>query len=146
MANALYDKGREAFLRGEISWQSDTMDVILVKTGSGGYTANLVEDQFLEDVPLGSRVALLSNNLEHGTQLQNKTTTAGVAGANDVRFDEVSGDEVGAIVIYHRKDTDTETTSPLVAYIDTGAGLPVTPTGVDIEVKWNKGPDKIFKL
>ena len=148
MANGLYDKGREKFLRGEISWNTGTIDAILVKIGGGvgEYNTNLATDEFLEDIPVAARVALLSDNTVNGTELTNKTTTAGVAAAADALFDEVTGDACGAIVLYERKTTDTETTSPLIAYIDTATGLPVTPTGVDIEVNWDNGANKIFKL
>jgi hypothetical protein len=47
-------------------------------------------------------------------------------------------------VIY--KDTGTAATSPLIAYIDTATGLPVTPNGGDITVTWDNGSNKIFKL
>ena len=51
---------------------------------------------------------------------------------------------VEAIVLY--KDTGTENTSTLIAYIDTGTGLP-TPAGVNsIAVSWDNGANKIFKL
>ena len=148
MANGLYDKGREKFLRGETSWNDGTIDAILVKigTGVGEYDVNLATNEFLEDVPVAARVALLSGNTVNAAALGTKTTTAGVADAADALFDEVTGDACGAIVLYERKVTDTETTSPLIAYIDTATGLPVTPTGVDIEVKWDDGANKIFKL
>jgi hypothetical protein len=38
-------------------------------------------------------------------------------------------------VIY--KHTGTESTSTLIAYIDSGTNLPVTPNGGDITVQWN---------
>ena len=49
-----------------------------------------------------------------------------------------------AVVLY--KDTGTESTSPLIAFIDSGTGLP-TPAGVNsIIVRWDNGSNKIFKL
>ncbi len=39
MANALYDKGREAFLRGQIDWINDDIRVILIDAAD--YTVNL---------------------------------------------------------------------------------------------------------
>ena len=32
MANKLYDKAREAFLKGDIDWLNDTVKVVLVDT------------------------------------------------------------------------------------------------------------------
>jgi hypothetical protein len=46
-----------------------------------------------------------------------------------------SGAAITGIVIY--KDTGVASTSPLVAFIDTGTGIPVTPNGGDISVAWN---------
>lgn len=135
MANALYDKGREAFLSGTISWSSDNIKVVLVDNAD--YTVNLATHQFLSDVASGGRVATSSN-------LSSKTVTAGVADAADVTFTAVTGDQSESLVIY--KDTGSAATSPLIAYIDTATGLPVTPNGADITVTWDNGSNKIFKL
>ena len=56
----------------------------------------------------------------------------------------MTGDPSEALVIY--KDTGTESTSPLIMYIDTATGLPVTPNGGDITVTWDNGTNKIFKV
>ena len=41
----------------------------------------------------------------------------------------------------------TESTSNLIAYMDTGmTGLPVTPNGGDITVQWANTSNRIFKL
>lgn len=133
MANALYDKGREAFLAGSVSWSSDTIKVALVDTGS--YTVNLSTHQYLSSL---SGVTATSGNLT------TKTTAAGVADADDITFTAVSGAQSEALVIY--KDTGTASTSPLIAYIDTATGLPVTPSGSDITITWDNGSNKIFKL
>ncbi len=149
MANALYDKGREKFLKGEISWNDGTIDCILVVVGEGEdeYAVDLENDEFLEDVDAGARTALLSGNATADAELTSKTTAAGVADAADAVFDAVTGEASQALVIYERKVSDTETTSPLIAYIDDATGLPVTPNGEDITVKWDDTANlKIFKL
>ena len=135
MANALYDKGREAFLTGGINWSGDSIKAVLVDTGA--YTVNLATHQFLSDIPAGARIATSAN-------LGSKTVAAGVADAADSLFTAVSGASVEAVVLY--KDTGTAGTSPLIAYIDTASGLPVTPNGGDITVAWDNGANKIFKL
>jgi|SRR3954467_12943467 len=135
MANALYDKGREKFLTGAVSWSSDNIKVVLVDNAD--YTVNLSTHEFLSDVASGGRVATSAN-------LSSKTTTAGVADAADVTFTAVTGDQSESLVIY--KDTGSAATSPLIAYIDTATGLPVTPNGADITVTWDNGSNKIFKL
>lgn len=135
MSNALYDKGREAFLNADIDWAADNIKVVLVDTGA--YTVNLSTHDFLDDVAGGARIATSGN-------LSGKTSTAGVADADDVTFTAVTGVQSEALVIY--KDTGTASTSPLIAYIDTATGLPVTPNGGDISVTWDSGANKIFKL
>lgn len=133
MANALYDKGREAFLNGGIDWTNDDIKVVLVDTGV--YTLDIVNHDFFDDI---SGVIATSANL--GT----KTTVAGVADAADVTFTSVTGAESEALVIY--SDSGTPSSSPLIAFIDTASGLPVTPNGGDITITWDSGSDKIFKL
>jgi hypothetical protein len=135
MANVLYDKGRQGFLDGSIDWDTDDIRAILIDTAD--YTVNLATHDNLDDIPGAARVAVSG-------ALAGKTVTDGVADANDVTFSAVSGDECEAIVLY--KHTGTESTSRLIAYIDTASGLPVTPNGGDIEVQWADGDDKIFRL
>lgn len=135
MANALYDAGRDAFLNGNIDWVNDTIKVILVDTDD--YTVDLSTHTDLDDVAAGARVSTAT--------LANASTSAGVADADDSTFSSVSGDQSEALIIY--KDTGTESTSTLIAYIDTvSSGLPVTPNGGDITVTWDSGANKIFKL
>lgn len=135
MANTLYDLGRKRFLEANINWLTDTIKVVLVDTGS--YTANFTSHEFFADVSVGARVTT-------SVTLVGKDTTGGAADASDVTFTSVSGPSIEAIIIY--KDTGTEATSPLIAYIDTATGLPITPNGGDIIVTWDNGPNKIFKL
>lgn len=135
MANALYTLGREKFLKGEISWNSDNIKCVLVDAAD--YTVNLATDEFLSAIASGGRVATSGN-------LASKTTTGGVADAADITFSAVTGDPSEALVIY--KDTGDAATSPLIAYIDTATGLPVTPNGGDITVTWDSGSNKIFRL
>lgn len=135
MANALYDKGRQAYLEGSFNWLTDSIKACLVSTAS--YTVNLSTHQYLSDISSGAIIAT-------SAAFTGKTSTGGAADANDVTFSAVSGAAVGAIVLY--KDTGTSSTSPLIAYIDTATGLPITPNGGDIIVTWDNGANKIFKL
>lgn len=135
MANALYGLGRQLFLEGGIVMLTDNIKVVLVDTAT--YTVDIDVDDFLADIPAGERVATSGN-------LTTKTSTLGVFDADDVTFSSVTGDVSEALVIY--KDTGAEATSPLIAYIDTATGLPVTPNGGDITVTWDSGANKIFKL
>lgn len=135
MANALYDTGRNAFLRGEVAWQTDAIKAVLVDLAD--YTPSLSTHQFLSDIPSGGRVATTAS-------FTGKTTTAGVADAADPTFVGATGDQSEAIVIY--KDTGSAATSQLLVFIDTATGLPVTPNTGDINVIFDNGANKIFKL
>lgn len=135
MANALFDYARQRFLEAQINWQTDTVKCILVDTGT--YTPNLTTHQYLSDISGSARIA-------GPVTLTSKATTGGAADAADITFTSVTGASIEAIVIY--VDTGTESTSPLIAYIDTATGLPITPNGGDIIVTWDNGTNKIFKV
>jgi hypothetical protein len=133
--SALYDKGRQKFLEGAIAWLADDIKAVLVDAAD--YTIDLAAHEFLSDIPIVARVSTTDN-------LAGKTSTGGVADADDTVFPLASGDPCEAIVLY--RDTGTAATSPLIAYIDDADGLPVTPNGQDIPVTWSNGANKIFKL
>jgi hypothetical protein len=135
MPNALYDKGRQGFLEGAIDWDTDVVKAVLIDAAD--YTVNLAAHQFLSDIPAAARVA-------GSAALTGKTVANGVADADDLTFPAVSGDPAEALVLY--QDTGAEGNSRLIAYIDTATGLPVTPNGGDINVAWDNGANKIFKL
>ncbi len=133
MANALYDKGREGFLDGSIDWDTDTIKASLVDAGV--YTPNLTTDDFFNDI---------ASTVADSSALASKTVTAGVADAADITWSAVTGAQSEYIVL--RKDTGSSATSRLICLIDTATGLPVTPNGGDINVAWDNGANKIFKL
>ena len=134
MANFIYDAAREDFLGGSLSWSSDDIRVILIDAAD--YTASAAHTS-LSDVPAAARVATSG-------ALTSKTITGGVADAADVTFSSVTGDQSEAILIYQH--TGSDSSSVLIAYIDTATNLPVTPNGGDITVTWDNGANKIFKL
>jgi hypothetical protein len=134
VANALYGKGRDKFLNGSINWTSDTIKLYLIDTAD--YTVAIDTHEFASDVAAASKVATAT--------LAGKSSALGVADANDTVFSAVTGDPSEALILW--KDTGTQSTSPLIAYIDTATGLPVTPNGGDITVQWDSGANKIFKL
>ena len=135
MANTLYDFARQRFLEAQINWMTDTVKVILVDTGA--YTPQTAIHQYLSDIPTSARIA-------GPVTLTSKATTGGAADAADCTFVSVTGNSIEAIIIY--ADTGVEATSPLIAYIDTATGLPITPNGGDIIVTWDNGKNKIFKV
>lgn len=135
MANSLYDAGREGFLDGNCDWDTHSFKVVCIDHATD--TPVVATDDNLDDLLVGSRIATSS-------ALTSVTKTAGVADAADVTLSLVSGASFESINIF--KDTGTESTSRLVAYIDTATGLPCTPNGADITIAWDNGANKIFKL
>lgn len=135
MANTLFDFARQRFLEAQINWMTDTIKVYLIDTGA--YTPQTSVHQYLSDIPTSARIA-------GPVTLVSKTTTGGAADAADVTFTSVSGASIEAILLF--SDTGTESTSPLIAWIDTATGLPITPNGGDIIVTWDNGTNKIFKV
>lgn len=135
MANALYDLGREAFLGGDLDWDANTIKDYLVDNGA--YTVNLATHDFADDIAGGAKIAT-------SAAFTTKTKAAGVADADDVVHSSVSGATIESIVIW--QDSGVQSSSRLIAYIDTATGLPVTPNGGNITVQWDSGANKIFKL
>lgn len=134
MSNTLYDHARELFATGKIDWTSDSFKVYLV---SSGYTPATSSHTMLSDVSSSARIA-------GPVALSSNTAAAGACDAADITFSSVSGSVVTYIILY--KDTGTESTSPLIAIIDTATGLPITPNGGDIIITWDSGTNKIFRL
>lgn len=143
MANALYAAGKTALETAGINLSSDTIKALLVDTdnadSSKKYVVNLATDAHVSDIASAKRIVA-------GVALSSKSVTAGVFDAADVTFAALvnGGQNIGAVVLY--KDTGTESTSTLIAYLDTGAGFPATPAGTDFVVQWSNGPNKIFSL
>jgi hypothetical protein len=135
MANALYNSYRNGVLGSHatrVVWGTgagaDTIRAVLIDHTAD--TPAIATDDFYNDISAGLVGALVT--------LANKTmgvVAAGVADADNVTFTAVSGSSAESVNLL--KDTGTPTTSDLIAYFDTGTGLPVTPNGGDITVTWN---------
>lgn len=136
MANGLYVKGKERLLgvATQINLSTDTIKIAMVTASYGG---NLTTDEFYSSVVgfvVGTPATLASKQL-----------TGGAFDAADVTFSAVSGGStVSKLVIY--KDTGSNSTSPLIALFDIGAGLPITTNGGDITISFDNGTNKIFKI
>ena len=137
MANGLYASFKEELLKAGIDLTSVNIKVMLIDATD--YVVNLATDNTLDEVTTvaAANVALSGN-------FTTKTIAVGVFDADDITFSSVTGDESEGLVIF--EDSGTDTTSNLIAYIDTATGLPVTPNGGDINVTWDSGANKIFAL
>ena len=218
--SALFDKSREKFLNGFISWQRDPIRVMLVNHGVDN--PNTASDEWFSDISAGARVGDGGGSAQTDMPLlTSKTFTSGVADAADVTYTGIpAGPDLESVAVFREVPeasgtgntigtpdgnglvtiTDsaalftaamergwfkiagasnganngiwfiatyvsttqikiynpaaiTETSSfswnteaPLIAKIDTGTGLPVTPNGGPLTGVWDSGANKIFKL
>lgn len=149
--STLYDIGRRSFLTevtvgaftGQTDWVADDFQVVLVDLVEYPL-ADVSNHTSMADVPLAARVAEvpLTNTVAQpdGTAATSDLSTV---------FPNVTGAEVGAVIIYRANNTATpvDADNVLIAYIDSAiSGLPVDPNGGDITVLWNGGDGRIFRL
>lgn len=135
MANQLYPKAKEDFLAGNLNMSSNTITIALIDTDI--YTfSSAHEDR--ADIPNTAVVA--------EANLASKTITSGVFDADDASFPTVSGANCEALILYHTDIQGGNTTSRLIAYIDSATGLPILPNGGDITVRFSSGASRIFAL
>lgn len=118
MSNFVYDKAREKFLNGEISWGvgsgGDTFKAILL---TSDYVANQATHTNLTHIPEIARIGISS-------ALSNKNITAGVASANPASFTGLPLNKtIRYIVIIKQNTGATEAQTDLIAYIDTATGI-----------------------
>lgn len=142
MANALFDPGREGFLAGEIDWDTAVIKVALVRS----YTFSAAH-KFVSDVTTASGVLHVTSSA-----LSSKTVTSGIADAADVVFTTVASNASAHSILVFQSSAVTggsdvaATAQRLIAWIDTGTNIPVTPNGGDITIAWDNTTNKIFKL
>jgi hypothetical protein len=142
VASQLFDAGREGFLAGEIDWDGAVIKAALVR----GYTFSAAH-RFVSDVTnAGGTLVAVSG------ALINKTISAGVADAADTSFAAVpTGAAIPAVVVFQSSAVTggadvAASAQRLICYIDTATGLPVTPNGQAINLSWDNGASRIFKL
>jgi hypothetical protein len=142
VANAVFPKAKEGFLDGSIDLDTAVIKVALVR----GYTYSS-SHEFVSDVT-GAGATL------HATSagLSSKDVTNGVFDAADVTFTTPSTDaNQHSLLIFQSSavggGSDVASSSQrVIAWIDTGTGVPIVPAGGDITVVWDSGANKIFSL
>ena len=125
MANVIYPKAKEAMMGGDLALDTDNIVALLVDTAAYTYSA---AHEFLSEIPVGDRIATSSN-------LASKTILNGVINSDNIVYTAVTGDPSEALILV--QDSGSAATSKLIAFIDTAAGLPVTPDGTNINVNVN---------
>lgn len=116
--NLVYNLAKQKFLRANLAWQTDTIKAILV---GSGYVPNVDTHEFVSSISSGDRIVPFAS----AVTLNNRTTTLGVADADDITFPNVaSGSTVRAVVLFD--DNGADTNSALIAYIDGRFRLTIT--------------------
>ena len=123
MANAIYPEAKDALMRGEIDVTTDDLKIVLV---SAAYTYGAAHE-FEDDL-----TGILAESAHF-----HATVTAGVLDFVDVTISGLdTGETCAAYILY--KDTGTPATSPLLAYKDSAAELPLAgATGIDVQLTVN---------
>ncbi len=134
MADIIYNSCRQRMLAGTIDWVNDNIKAVLV---SAAYTVDLAHS-FYSDL-----TGIVSGPIAVGSNVTRLITSDGAASAPNITFTAVSGNTIIALVIF--SDTGTPSTSPLWVYLDSANGLPFSPIGEDIPVRWSTGVNKIFR-
>lgn len=133
MSNQLYPKAKEDFLGGNLNLSSNVVTIALIDTDVYSFSTSH-EDR--ADVQNTAVIATAN--------LASKTITSGVFDAADATFTSVTGANCEALILFH--NTGDQSTSRLIAYIDTATGLPILPNGGDITVRFSDGASRIFAL
>lgn len=142
MASQLFDAAREGLLGAEIDWDGAVIKAALVR----GYNFS-ASHRFVSDVTNAGGTLVSTSGA-----LTSKTISGGVADAADVTFSAVpTGAAIPAIIIFQSSavtgGADVAAGSQrLICYIDTATGLPVTPNGQAINLAFDNGVNRIFRL
>jgi len=120
----IYEKCKEKLMTAGIDLVNDTINCALVDAGD--YTPDVDVDEFFSDIPPAGVISFGA--------LNNATVVGKSFNADDKLLSSVTGDDIEMVVIY--KDTGSSATSPLIAMIDSGTGLPFTPNGGSVNIIW----------
>ena len=141
MANALFTPAKEGFIAGEIDLDTATIKAAFVRS----YTFNAAH-KFVSDVTgaggviNGTSAALANKTITGGTFDADDTTAATTASAVDhgILVFQASAAAGGADV--------AATAQRVIAYYDTGTGLPIQPGTGSTPITWDSGTNRILKV
>ena len=142
MANAVFPKAKEGFLDGSIDLDTAVIKVALVR----GYTYSSAHSTVSQVTGAGATLHATSG------ALTSKTVTDGVFDAADVTFTTPASSASDHALLLFQSSASTggadvsSSSQRLIAWIDTGTGIPIKPAGGDITVVWDNGANKIFSL
>lgn len=135
MANTVFTPAREGFLAGEIDWDTAVIKVAAVS----GYTPAAAH-KFVSDVTTAGGVLRATS-----AALATKTVTGGTADAADLVLTAVASSAANHGLLVFQSSAVTggadvaATAQRVIAYFDTGTGLPFTTNGGDVNIVWAAG-------
>jgi len=128
MANRIYENyadkllGLAAAAHALVDWDAHNVKAAL--TDHADVTPDPATHQDYDDID-GGTVSLSAN-------MTGAVIADGFVDVDDFDFADVTGDQAESITWFY--DSGVVSTSPLLVYVDTATGLPVTPNGNDIHI------------
>lgn len=131
----VYTPALVSFLKAEINLSSADVRAILVKSSYVVDRAHQFLNQIAAGDRIGSAVALTSEAV---------TTDGAFDAANPTFTSVAAGSEIAGVVLYVH--TGTESTSRLLAFINSAIGFPRPTNGGNVTIEWSNDIDRIFRL
>ena len=133
MSNAVYPKAKQAMLAALVAM--GTVKVQLVDGANYTYSAT---HQYFSSIPVNARVGA-------SAPLLNVSVLDGVFDGDDWTAPALSSaPSIEIAVIY--VDTGNEATSPVLFYMDTATGMPISAGATGGTIVWSNGSSKIFAI
>lgn len=140
MANALFNAAAEGFISGAIDLDTAVIKVAFVR----GYSFDAT-DVFVSDV--------VATGTLNGTSaaLANKSVTNGVFDADDTTITTTASASNHGLLLFQSSAVTggadvAQSAQRVIAYYDTGTGLPAQPGTGDTPVTWSSGTNRILKV
>lgn len=140
MTNAIFTAAAEGFISGAIDLDTAVIKAAFVR----GYTFDAT-DVFVSDV--------VATGTLNGTSaaLANKTVTGGVFDADDTTITTTASASNHGLLLFQSSAVTggadvAQNAQRVIAYYDTGTGLPAQPGTGDTPVSWSSGTNRILKV
>lgn len=141
MSNAYFTPAVEGFIAGEIDLDTAVIKCALVR----GYTFSAAH-KFVSDV-------VAAGGVLNGTSaaLANKSVTGGTFDADDSSVVTTASAINHGLLLFQSSAVTggadvAQNAQRLIAYFDTGTGLPIQPGTGTVPVAWDNGTNKIAKV
>lgn len=137
MANFLYPVFKRKLMEGTVNLTTDTLRMGLFTASALPTAASSAVDiaTIVNNSTINLKDAILTGKMIEGT-------TSAVFDCSDPTFSTVSGGEVTCVIVWKE---DGVVKLP-IAYIDSGSGLPFTPTGGNVIINISNSATKLFAL